>query len=281
MKRKHALFAAASVLMVLFAILWLFPIYIVVVNSFKNRAEMFTSVLALPQSPGFEFYQDAMRRMDFALAFRNSLIVTLSSCLLIPFFASMCAWMMTRAGGRLSRFLYGLFVATMLIPFQTVMMPLMQEITWFRQVTGIPIRNTLGGLVFLYIGFGAPMAVFLYSGFVKSIPLALEEAALIDGSSQGGIFFRIVLPLLKPTTMTVMILNVIWIWNDYMLPALVLLSPGNRTIPLSTFSFFGNFKVEWNLAMAGLTLTIIPVILFYLAAQKYIVRGVAAGAVKG
>lgn len=281
MNRKRVWLSVASGLMLIFALLWLFPLYIVVVNSFKSRAEMFTSVLALPANPSFDYYQDAMRRMEFLTAFKNSLIVTLLSCILIPFLASMCAWMMTRSDGRFSRFMYGLFVATMLIPFQTVMMPLMQEITWLRQLTGIPIRNTLGGLVFLYIGFGAPMAVFLYAGFVKSIPLALEEAALIDGSSQGGIFFRIVLPLLKPTTMTVIILDVIWIWNDYMLPALVLLSPRNRTIPLSTFSFFGNFKVEWNLAMAGLTLTIIPVIIFYLAAQKYIVRGVAAGAVKG
>ena len=281
MKYKQVLRITANVLMVVFAVMWLFPIYIVVVNSFKNRAEMYNSVLALPSEPTFAYYADAMRRMDFLVAFKNSLIITLASCILIPFLASMCAWMMTRSNGPFSKFMYGLFVATMLIPFQTVMMPLMQEITWIRQVTGIPIRNTLGGLVFLYIGFGAPMAVFLYSGFVKSIPMALEEAALIDGSSQGGIFFRIVLPLLKPTTMTVIILDVIWIWNDYMLPALTLLSPANRTIPLSTFSFFGNFKVEWNLAMAGLTLTIIPVIILYLAAQKYIVQGVAAGAVKG
>ncbi len=281
MKSKKKWLLIASVLMLVFAVMWLFPIYIVVVNSFKNRAEMFTSVLALPQNPSFEFYQEAMRRMEFLTAFKNSLIITVLSCTLIPFFSSMAAWMMTRSNGPFSKFMYGLLVATMLIPFQTVMMPLMQEITWITKVTGIPIRNTIGGLVFLYIGFGAPMAVFLYSGFVKSIPLALEEAALIDGSSQGGIFFRIVFPLLKPTTMTVMILNVIWIWNDYMLPALTLLSPRLRTIPLSTFSFFGNFKVEWNLAMAGLTLTIIPVIVFYLIAQKYIVQGVAAGAVKG
>lgn len=281
MKARKLWYGLGSAMVLLFAVLWLFPIYIVVVNSFKSRAEMYLGVLAPPRAPILDYYIDAMRRMDFLLSLRNSLIVTVLSCLLIPFLASMCAWMMTRSGGRFSRFMYGLFVATMLIPFQTVMMPLMQEITWIRQVTGIPIRNTLGGLVFLYIGFGAPMAVFLYSGFVKTIPLALEEAALIDGSSQGGIFFKVVLPLLKPTTMTVIILDVIWIFNDYMLPALTLLSPGNRTIPLSTFSFFGNFKVEWNLAMAGLTLTIIPVIVFYLAAQKYIVEGVAAGAVKG
>ena len=191
-----------SGLMLLFAVLWLFPIYIVVVNSFKSRAEMYLSVLALPQAPTLEYYADALRRMDFLVSLRNSLIVTVASCLLIPFLASMCAWMMTRSGGRFSRIL-------------------------------------------------------------------------------GGIFFKIVLPRLKPTTMTVIILDVIWIFYDYMLPALTLLSPSNRTIPLSTFSSFGIFKVEWNLAMAGLTLTIIPVVVFYLSAQQYIVVGVAAGAVKG
>jgi len=270
-----------NILLILFSCAWLFPLYVVVVNSFKNRAEMYENVLALPQNLSFSYYTEALSRMNYLNAFKNSLLVTVFSCIFIVLFASMCAWMITRSNGKFSKFLYGFFVATMLIPFQTVMMPLMQEMNWIKSITGIAIKNTLGGLVFMYIGFGAPMAVFLYSGFVKSIPLALEEAALIDGCNQGGIFFKIVFPLLKSTTMTVIILDVIWIWNDYLLPALTLTSPGNRTIPLSTFSFFGNFKVEWSLAMAGLTLTIIPVVVFYLCAQESIVKGVVSGAVKG
>ena len=149
-----------------------------------------------------------------------------------------------------------------------------------RDALHIPMMDNKGGLVYMYIGFGASMAVFLYHGFVKSIPVSLEEAATIDGCSRFGVFWKIVFPMLKPTTMTVIILDVIWIWNDYLLPSLVLSSKANRTIPLSTFSFFGQFTIQWNMAMAGLTLTIIPVVIFYLCAQKYIIKGVAAGAVK-
>jgi raffinose/stachyose/melibiose transport system permease protein len=168
----------------------------------------------------------------------------------------------------------------MIIPFQTIMMPLMQVMGWVRETIHLPMLNTLGGLIYMNVGFGASMAVFLYHGFVKSIPISLEEAATIDGCNRFKVFWKIVFPMLKPTTVTVMILDVIWIWNDYLLPSLVLSSKDLRTIPLSTASFFGQFTIEWNLAMAGLMLTIIPVILFYLAAQKYIVKGVAAGAVK-
>ena len=151
---------------------------------------------------------------------------------------------------------------------------------WIRDTLHIQMLDNKLGLVYMYIGFGASMAVFLYHGFVKSIPVSLEEAATIDGCTKFGVFWKIVFPMLKPTTMTVIILDVIWIWNDYLLPSLVLSSKANRTIPLSTFSFFGQFTIQWNMAMAALTLTIIPVVIFYLCAQKYIIKGVAAGAVK-
>lgn len=149
-----------------------------------------------------------------------------------------------------------------------------------RDTLGLKMLDSHAGLIYMYIGFGASMAVFLYHGFISSIPIALEEAATIDGCTKWGVFWRIVFPMLKPTTITVIILDVIWIWNDYLLPSLVITSKDLRTIPLSTFTFFGQFTIQWNLAMAGLTLTIIPVIIFYLCAQKYIIKGVAAGAVK-
>lgn len=142
------------------------------------------------------------------------------------------------------------------------------------------MMDTLGGLIYMNVGFGASMAVFLYHGFIKSIPISLEEAATIDGCTKLGVFWKIVFPMLKPTTVTVMILDVIWIWNDYLLPSLVISKKSLRTIPLSTASFFGQFTIQWNMGMAGLMLTIIPVIIFYLGAQKYIIKGVAAGAVK-
>lgn len=271
---------AANVLVILMAVLWLFPVYIVIVNSFKNRSELYESILALPKSFSFEYYANAMKKMNFVHALGNSIIVTVVSIFFIVVFASMTAWMLVRTGNVLSTVIFNVFVATMLIPFQTLMMPLMQEMGWIRDTLHIPMMDNKGGLIYMYIGFGASMAVFLYHGFVKSIPVSLEEAATIDGCSKFGVFWKIVFPMLKPTTMTVIILDVIWIWNDYLLPSLVLSSKVNRTIPLSTFSFFGQFTIQWNMAMAGLTLTIIPVVIFYLCAQKYIIKGVAAGAVK-
>lgn len=269
-----------EIILITFCVAYLFPIYIVLVNSFKNRAELYENILAVPKSFSFQYYQEAMVKMNFLKALSNSLIVTILSITIIVILASMTAWMLVRVDNKLSRVIFMIFVSTMLIPFQTLMMPLMQVMGWFRQTLHIPMLDTLGGLIYMNVGFGASMAVFLYHGFVKSIPVSLEEAAVIDGCNKIGVFFKIVFPMLKPITVTVIILDVIWIWNDYLLPSLVLSSKSLRTIPLSTASFFGQFTIQWNMAMAGLMLTIIPVIAFYLFAQKYIIKGVAAGAVK-
>jgi raffinose/stachyose/melibiose transport system permease protein len=269
-----------EIIAVILCLCYLFPIYIVIVNSFKNRSELYENVLALPKNFSFQYFSKAMEKMNFLKSFSNSLIVTLVSIAIIVILSSMTAWMLVRTNDRFSKILFLVFVATMIIPFQTIMMPLMQVMGWARDTMHIPMLNSLGGLIYMNVGFGASMAVFLYHGFVKSIPVSLEEAATIDGCNKFGVFWKIVFPMLKPTTVTVMILDVIWIWNDYLLPSLVLSSEARRTIPLSTASFFGQFTIEWNLSMAGLLLTIIPVIIFYLSAQKYIVKGVAAGAVK-
>jgi raffinose/stachyose/melibiose transport system permease protein len=269
-----------NILVILLCLIYLSPIYIVLVNSFKNRAELYEDVLALPQTFSFQYYANAMSRMNFLSALGNSLVVTLFSIMFIIILASMTAWMLVRSGNRLSRIIFMVFVATMLIPFQTLMMPLMQEMSTLKRTLGIPMVDTLGALIYMNIGFGTALAVFLYHGFVKSIPKSLEEAAVIDGCNTLRIFWNIVFPMLKPVTVTVMVLDVIWIWNDYLLPSLVLTSKANRTIPLSTASFFGEFTIQWNMAMAGLILTIVPVVVFYLLSQKYIIKGVAAGAVK-
>lgn len=267
-------------LVLMLCTVYLFPIYIIIVNSFKSRSELYENILALPSRLNFEYYSKAMNKMQFLHSFYNSLFVTFTSILIIVTLASMTAWMLVRTEKNISIVIFNVFVATMLIPFQTLMMPLMQEMGWIRDNLHIPMLDTLGGLIYMNVGFGASMAVFLYHGFVKSIPVSLEEAATIDGCTKLGVFWKIVFPMLKPTTVTVIILDVIWIWNDYLLPSLVISSKANRTIPLSTASFFGQFTIQWNMAMAGLTLTIIPVIIFYLCAQKYIIKGVAAGAVK-
>ena len=269
-----------DILLLLAAVVFLSPIYIMLVNSFKNRAELYENVLSLPSSFSFQYYSEAIDRMNFLTAFGNSLYVTITSVVFIVVLASMTAWMLVRTDNRLSRIIFLVFVSTMLIPFQTLMMPLMQVMDWIRSNTGIPMLNTHEGLIFMNIGFHASMAVFLYHGFIKSVPIALEEAATIDGCTKFGVFWRIVFPMLKTITVTVAILDVIMMWNDYLLPSLVLSSTGLRTIPLATFYFFGEFTIVWNLAMAGLTLTIIPVVIFYAFAQKYIIKGIAAGAVK-
>lgn len=279
-RKKKVARVIVSIILLALGILYLFPIYIVIVNSFKNRQELYDNMIALPKNFTLDYYKIAMEKMEFPNAFKNSLIVTVISIVIIVVLASMTAWMLVRTKYKISKILFYVFVATMIIPFQTIMMPLMQTMGWIRDNIGIQMTNSLGGLIYMNVGFGASMAVFLYHGFIGSIPISLEEAATIDGCNKFTLFWKIVFPMLKSTTTTVVILDVIWIWNDYLLPSLTLSNKALRTIPLSTASFFGQFTIEWNLAMAGLTLTIIPVIVFYILAQKQIVQGVTAGAVK-
>ncbi len=250
------------------------------VNSFKDRSQLYENVLALPETLTFEHYIRAMDRMNFGLAFFNSMVITVISVFFIVILSSMTAWMLVRKDNVWSRIIFMTLIATMLIPFQTIMMPLLQLMDQIMQTTGIPMLNTRGGLIFMHIGFNASLAVFLYHGFIKSIPISLEESAEIDGANKLTVFWKIIFPILKPITVTVIILNVIQIWNDYLLPSLVLTDKDLRTIPLATFYFFGEFTIQWNQAMAGLVLTIIPVVIFYVFAQKHIIRGIGEGAVK-
>jgi raffinose/stachyose/melibiose transport system permease protein len=280
--KKKRLGVLWNILLIVFCCIWLYPVYIIVVNSFKSRSEMYENFLALPKHFTMEYYLGAFQKMNFFIAFKNSLIVTVISCIIILVLTSMTAWMFVRSGNRLSKFLFSVLIVTMLVPFQTIMMPLMQEMNSMQKATGIAFKDSLGGLIFMYIGFGAGMGVFLYDGFIRaSVPASLEEAAYIDGASVWRVFWQVVFPILKPITVTVTILNVIWIWNDYLLPSLTLTSVENKTIPLAMALFFGQYNIQWNMSMAALTFAIIPVIIFYLSAQKYIVKGVAAGAVKG
>ncbi|PSL41410.1 carbohydrate ABC transporter membrane protein 2 (CUT1 family) [Planomicrobium soli] len=269
-----------DVLLVLLALAFLSPIYIIFVNSFKDRQELYDNALSLPTNFSLQYYLQAMEKMNFLSAIVNSLYITIVSVIIIVVLSSMTAWMLVRTNNKLSTVIFMTFIATMLIPFQTLMMPLMQFMSSITNNLNIPIYNTREGLIFMNVGFHASLSVFLYHGFIKSIPITLEEAATIDGATKFGVFWRIIFPMLKPITATVMILNVISIWNDFLLPSLTLIDTSLRTIPLSTFYFFGEFSIQWNLAMAGLTLTIIPVIIFYALAQKHIIKGIGEGAVK-
>lgn len=279
---KKAKSTLSSVLLVCLSLIWLSPIYIILANSFKSRDEMYVNPLGMPVRFSLEYYSGAMEKMNFLRAFGVSFVITIVSVAIIVVLCAMAAWMMVRSDGKLSKAIYYTLILTMLIPFQTLMMPLMQEMNSLEKLLGFQIKDTIGGLIFMYIGFGAGMGVFMFYGFVKgSLPRTLEEAAIIDGCNTWQLYWRVVFPLMKPTIITLVILDVIWIWNDYLLPSLTLKSASNRTIPIGTQIFFGQYTIEWNMAMAALMLTIIPVVVFYLCAQKHIVKGVAAGAVKG
>lgn len=261
---------------VILGILYLAPFYLVVINSFKTKKNVLIDNLGLPEPFVFENYPRAMDKMDFFSSFLNSISITVISIVLLVIFSSMSAWVLVRTKNRLSTFIFMMFVASMLIPFQSVMLPLVD----LFGVNKLNLVNTRIGIIIMYIGFGSSMSIFLFHGFIKGIPIDLENAAIIDGCKKWQVYQHIILPLLKPISVTVMILNGIWIWNDFLLPSLVLQEKGLRTIPLAAQYFFGAFSKDWHFAMAALTLAIIPVVIFYLFAQKQIIKGVLAGSIK-
>ncbi|WP_062353098.1 carbohydrate ABC transporter permease [Bacillus kwashiorkori] len=268
--RNMILFLVGLVL----SVIYLFPFALVIINSFKERIAIVKDPLGLPEKWSFENYIDAFETMKFGTAFMNSLIITVLSVTLIIVFGAMLAYFLVRWKWKMNKFILMLLVASMIIPFQAVMIP-------FVQVYGnLNMLNSKWTLAFFYLGFGISLATFMYHGFIKSIPVELEEAAKIDGASRFQVFTRIVFPMLAPITTTIAILDVLWIWNDFLLPSLVLISEEQRTIPLSTFYFFGKYTSNYGSAMAALVLAIIPVLIFYLAAQKQIIRGVMEGSIK-
>ncbi|NJP40241.1 carbohydrate ABC transporter permease [Oscillospiraceae bacterium HV4-5-C5C] len=276
---KRAGLAALGWFLALFV---LGPLYIILINSFKSRKQIFSDQLGLPSSFSWAYYQEAGRKMDFGRALWNSFWEVAVSVLLIVLISSITAWALNRRHTRGSKLLFVLFISMTLIPFQAVMLPLVQYFTkWTIPALGFKMVGTLYGLVFFNIGFGLPLSIFLFHGAVTQVPISMEESATIDGCNRWQLFWRIVFPNLTPMAITVGILNVISYWNDYLLPSMVIQDPKLRTIPLSTFYFFGEFNIQWNLALAGLVMTILPVVLFYLFAQRYIIDSVMTGAVKG
>lgn len=262
------------VVLYLLVALYLAPFVIVFVNSFKQRRDIVSNPFGFPESFELTNFVNAFHRMNFISAFTNSLIITALSVVIIAVFASMTAYLFVRTNWKWNKVMFFLMIAAMLIPFQAIMIPLVQI------YGSLNLLNSRWILIYMYLGFGSSFAVFLYHGFIKSIPKELEEAAMIDGCNRLQVFFKVVFPLLKSTTLTLIILNVLWIWNDFLLPSLVLMSPRNRTLPLTTYYFHGTYTSDYGLLMAGLMLTIIPVIAFFLAMQKHIIKGVMQGAVK-
>lgn len=262
----------------LLLILYMTPFYLMFINSFKTRREIFADTTGLPSAWNFKNYLDAMDRMGITSAFINSIIITVGSVLVILLFSSMAAWVLVRDKSLKSKIVFYIFTAGMIVPFQAVMIPLVQ---WMGKLNFGPISmlGTHYGIIFIYLGFGASMSIFLYHGFIKGIPEEIEEAAVIDGCSKWQIYTKIVLPLLKPTTVTVAVLNSIWIWNDFLLPFLTINGKLN-TIPLAMNNFFGAFSKQWELAMAALIMAIIPIVIFYFFVQKHIIAGIVQGSIK-
>lgn len=259
------------------SIIFLIPIITVIANSFKNKFSISQTPFIFPNSQNFagiENYVSGINDTGFIAAFFWSLFITVASVAVIVLFTAMTAWYITRIKTKTNKILYYLFVFSMIVPFQMVMFTM-------SKIANILRLDNPFGLVFIYLGFGAGLSVFIFSGFVKSIPLSLEEAAIIDGCSVLQTFWHVVFPILKPTAITVAILNTMWIWNDYLLPYLVIGSD-YKTIPIAVQYLKGGYgSVDMGAMMAMLVLSIVPVIIFYLACQKYIIKGVAAGAVKG
>lgn len=264
-------------ILTILAVVFLAPIFIILFNSFKGKLYISDAPFKLPTAEtfsGLQNYIDGLSKTGFLSAFGWSIFITFFSTIVIVLFTAMTGWYITRSKTKASTSLYFIFVFSMIVPFQMVMF------TMSKVANMLNLDNPVG-LIVLYLGFGAGLSIFMFSGFVKSIPIDIEEAALIDGCNPIKTFFLIVLPLLKPICITVAILNVMWIWNDYLLPSLVLKSD-YKTIPMAVQYLRGGYgAIDMGAMMAVLVLAIIPIIIFYLTCQKYIIEGVAAGAVKG
>ena len=278
-KRANFINKIWVVLLTLLSLLYVYPIVMILLNSLKQeRAISTASAFKLPTAEtfaGLSNYVDAVLSKGFLQSLGFSLFITLTSVIAILICCSMCAWFITRVKNKFTQALYYLFVFSMVVPFQMVMFTLAQTADSLH-------LNTPWDIWVIYLGFGAGLAVFMFAGFMKSIPLEIEEASMIDGCNPLQTFFLIVLPILKPTMVSVGILEAMWVWNDYLLPTLVLDIKKYNTIPMLIQYFRGSYgRVEMGPMMASIMLTVIPIIIVYLAGQKHIIKGVAAGAVKG
>ena len=278
-KKDRRINAVLSVLLTILCIAWLYPVFMILMNSLKTELAITTShAFELPNAEtfvGLKNYIYGIQEMDFLSSFWYSFVITVSSVALILLCCSMCAWYITRVQNTLSKGMYYLCVFSMIVPFQMVMFTLAKTADTLK-------LNNPYNICIIYLGFGAGLAVFMFTGFVKSMPIAIEEAAMIDGCNPIQIFFKVVCPILKPTMISTAILETMWVWNDYLLPTLVLDIKTYRTIPMAIQYFRGSYgKVEMAPMMACIMITVLPVIVLYLICQKYIIDGVVAGAVKG
>lgn len=275
MKKRSVLSVAVYVFLALSALFTLSPLILALLNSFKSNGEILTNVLSLPTSISGENYVRSFDKMHYLRSLINTVILAVGSVSLIVLFSALAGWKLCRTKTKFSKFLLSLFIFSMLIPFNSIMIPLYKVVMTFN------IKNSLIGLCFVYAGLGVSMAIFLYHGFVKGIPKELEEAAAIDGCSPLQTFFQIVFPMLKPVTATICITNVLWIWNDFLLPLIVISDNKKYTLLLSTNTLFGQYSSDWSAILSALVIAALPVIVFYALLQKQILKGITDGAMKG
>ncbi|MGP1434365.1 MAG: carbohydrate ABC transporter permease [Catonella sp.] len=276
----------ATIIATIIAIFVLFPFFLVVINSAKSSADIVVSPINFPKNWGqmFDNMKNVINNANFNYwsSFKSSIIITIVSLALLTVFSCMAAWVLSRnEKKKWSAIIFLIFVAAMVIPFQVVMLPILTIFKNISNYLGIPMLSSYTGLIFAYLGFGGSMSIFIFHGFVKGIPKELEEAAKIDGCLHEQIFFKIIFPLMKPVQMTVLILNGLWIWNDYLLPSIMLGLNGRiKTLPVAVSSFVGSYVKQWDLILTAAFLAMIPIIILFLFAQKQIIKGMMEGAIK-
>lgn len=275
----------AEMLTIGLVVLFLAPLFLVLINAAKTNNEIIQTPLSLPTDWSILWKNItniwSNPNLRYSQALINSTIITVLSLIGITIFSAMAAWVLLRTKTKTSTAIFMLFVAAMVIPFQVVMFPLVKWFGIFQSITGIQMLRSYFGIIVAYIGFGSSLSIFMFHGFMKSIPHEIEEAAYMDGCGKFKTFFLIVLPILKPIYVTILILNGIWIWNDFLLPMLVL-GKGTpvQTLPLAVNNFAGAFLVSWDLMMTAILMALVPIIVFFLMAQKHIIKGMVEGSVK-
>ena len=262
------------IIFVLLLLAFLYPFFLVVMNSFKTNKEVILNPVSLPAGLNIDGYLKAYENMNYLQSFGNSLFVTVGSVLMLVLISVMCAHLFARNNWKINNIVLMLMVASMIIPFQTIMIPVV------KNFSSLNLTDNLFAVIFFYMGAHVAMAVFMYHGFIKGIPYELEEAAMIDGCGHMRLLFQILFPMLKPITSTIVILDVLAIWNDFLLPYVLLYKNSLKTLPLMTYSFVGQYSTDYSLVTAGLVLTMLPVVILYLFLQKQIIEGVAQGAIK-
>ncbi len=266
---KRITFIVGSIL----AFAYVTPFLLVFVNSVKLKPEILENPLSLPTAISWDNFQQALTKMNFFRSLTNSIIITVLSVSLLIIFSSMLAYYLARTKSKSTKYIFLILVTSMIVPFQALMIPFMARFAPFVS------WNNRAALIFFYIGFGVALSTFLYHGFISTIPTEIDEAASIDGASDMVAFWKIIFPMMRPITATVAIINALWIWNDFLLPRLVL-TEESQTLPLSTYLFYGQYSIEYGQAMAGLVLAVLPIVIFYLILQKQFISGISQGAVK-